>query len=453
MRVAVVGGGIAGLTTAWTLTRERPGTEVVVFEAADRVGGKLRRADLAGERVDVGAEAMLVRRPEGADLVAELGLELVHPLTTAASIRANGALHPVPRGTVMGVPASAAAVADVLDRETLARIEAEPTASPLPPLTDDVAIGALVAERVGPQVVDRLVEPLLAGVYAGRPARLSLRSTVPQLWQALRAGGSLVEAARRSLPPAPVGAPAPVFGSLSGGLGRLPEELVTRGGFVVRSGATVRELRRVGGGFELVVGPVPSATVESFDAVVVAVPPPAAARLLTDLAPDAAAALGAVDLASVAVVSAAFRDVDLPAGSGLLVAPDDGLAVKGVTISSQKWGGAPDGLVRLRMSLGRAGDTRTLQRSDAQLAELALADLATLYGEFPAPVDTRVTRWGGGLPQYDVGHADRVAVVRAAVAEVPALAVAGAAYDGVGVPAVIGSARAAAHRLLGTSGS
>lgn len=450
MRVAVVGGGIGGLTVAWELSRRRPDAEVVVLEAAERVGGKLRVADLAGQPVDVGAEAMLVRRPEGAELVAELGLELVHPLTTSASIRAAGSLHPVPTGTVMGVPSGPETVADVLDAETLARVAAEPSDPPLPPLTDDVAVGQVVADRVGRQVVDRLVEPLLAGVYAGRPARLSLRAAVPQLWVHLRDGGSLVDAARRSLPAATTGPRPPVFGSVRGGLGRLPGELVRQGRFAVRTGVTVRELRRTAQGFDLVTGSVPGAVVEHVDAVVVAVPPPAAARLLATVAPQAAAALAAVELASVAVVSAAFRtaDVDLPAGSGLLVAPDEGLAVKGVTITSQKWGVDADGLTLLRTSLGRAGETRTLQRSDDDLVALALADLQTLYGRRFAPLDTRVTRWGGGLPQYDVGHTERVAAVRAAVAAVPGLAVAGAAYDGVGVPAVIGSARAAAHRVI-----
>lgn len=446
----MVGGGIAGLTAAWELGRSLPGAEVVVLESSGRVGGKLRRVTLAGAPVDVGAEAMLVRRPEGAELVAELGLELIHPATTAATIRAAGSSHAIPKNTVMGVPTSADAVAGVVDAETLARIDAEPATTPLAPLTDDVAVGELVAARLGPQVVDRLVEPLLAGVYAGRPTRLSLRSAVPQLWHHLRDGGSLVEAARRSLPAAPVvgAAAAPVFGSLRGGLGRLPEELVAQGHFEVRTDVTVRDLRRAGRGFELVVGPVPSATVLPFDAVVIAVPPPAAARLLADVAPDAAVALAAVELASVAVVSFALRDVDLPAGSGMLVAPDEGLAVKGVTISSQKWGGDPDGPTLLRTSLGRAGDTRTLQRSDDDLVALALADLQTLYAQPFRPVETRVTRWGGGLPQYDVGHADRVATVRAAVAQIPGLAVAGASYDGVGVPAVIGSARAAARTLV-----
>jgi oxygen-dependent protoporphyrinogen oxidase len=170
------------------------------------------------------------------------------------------------------------------------------------------------------------------------------------------------------------------------------------------------------------------------------------------VAPAAATALDAIELASVAIVSAAFRDAGLPAGSGLLVAPDEGLAVKGVTITSQKWGVDAGGLTLLRASLGRAGETRTLQRSDDDLVALALADLRTLYDRPFTPVDTRVTRWGGGLPQYDVGHLDRVATVRAAVAEVPGLAVAGAAYDGVGVPAVIGSARAAARTLLDATG-
>jgi oxygen-dependent protoporphyrinogen oxidase len=209
---------------------------------------------------------------------------------------------------------------------------------------------------------------------------------------------------------------------------------------------TVRGIRRTPSGFVLVCGPVPEPELIECDGLVVAVPPAKAARLLAEVAPAAAAELNGIESASVAIVTFAFRGIDLPAGSGLLVGLREGLAVKGVTITSQKWALDTD-LTVLRASLGRAGEAQLLQRPDEDLVGIARHDLRSLLGVDADPADTLVTRWGGGLPQYAVGHVERVDRIRAAVADVPRLAVCGAAYDGVGIPAVIASATAAAEHL------
>jgi oxygen-dependent protoporphyrinogen oxidase len=448
VRIAVVGGGISGLTAAWTLARG--GADVVLLEAAPRVGGKLRVEPVAGIPVDVGAEAILVRRPEAVELLAELGLagETIAPLTLAARLRVGGGLHPIPARTTMGVPGDLDALraSGALTEHALERVAAEPASDPLPPLTDDVAIGQLVRARLGNEVADRLVEPLLGGVYAGRADRLSLRATVPALAAALAGGGSLVGAAA-SLAPAPGAGGGPVFTALRGGVGRLPDALAASGAFEVRTGVTVRAIERTGTGFTLTSGAVPVPERMRVDAVVIATPPAKAARLLPALAPVAAAELAAIESASMAVISLAYADIELPEGSGLLVGIREGLAVKGVTISSQKWPMDTGGLTLLRASVGRAGEEQLLQRSDEQLVALVRSELVALLGIDADPVDARVTRWGGGLPQYGVGHLERVARIRSAVAAVPGLAVCGAAYDGVGIPACIASARAAATLL------
>lgn len=446
MSVAVVGGGISGLAAAWTLAGA--GADVVVLEAAPSVGGKLRTATVGDVRVDVGAEAMLARRPEGVDLMRQLALEPIAPLTTSASVRAGGALHPLPARTMLGIPADldAARASGVLTEHALARIEAEPAAAPLPPLDSDVAVGALVRDRLGNEVADRLVEPLLGGVYAGRADALSFRATMAPVAAALARGGSLVQAVRTVVGPAPV-SDVPVFASLPGGLGRLPVALAGSGRFEVRTGVTVRSLRRDGAGFVLDCGAVPTSYRLRADQVVVAVPPAKAARMLADVTPVAAAELAGVETASVAIVTFAFATLDLPPGSGLLVGAREGLAVKGVTISSQKWPLETGGLTLLRASVGRAGDAHLLQRPDSDLVGLVRHELAALLGIGAEPVDAVVTRWGGGLPQYAVGHLDRVARIRAGIGAVPGLAVCGAAFDGVGIPACIASAIAAATRL------
>jgi protoporphyrinogen/coproporphyrinogen III oxidase len=443
--IVVVGGGIAGLSAAWSLAAA--GERVLVLEGSDRVGGKLRTGSVAGVEVDVGAEAMLARRPEGVALVRDLGLNEVSPLTTAAYVRAGGALHPLPARTMFGIPADPDAVrsSGVLTEHALARIENEPTLDPLPPLAGDLAVGPLVRDRLGNEVADRLVEPLLGGVYAGRADEISLQAAMPALHAQLRAGGSLVRAAQVVTSPRDP-ADGPVFASVPGGLGRIPEALARSGRFEVRTGITVRAVRHTPGGFALECGPVPEPELITCAGLVIATPAAKAARLLRDIAPTAAAELAAIESASVAIATFAYRDVALPAGSGLLVGTREGLAVKGVTISSQKWALDTD-LTVLRASLGRVGEAHVLQRSDEELLALARRELRTLLGIEAEPLDAVLTRWGGGLPQYAVGHVERVARIRAAVASVPRLAVCGAAYDGVGIPAVIGSAYAAADRV------
>jgi oxygen-dependent protoporphyrinogen oxidase len=461
-RVVVVGGGIAGLAAAWELASRLPTAQVVLLEAAAEVGGKLRVAELAGIPVDVGAEALLARRPEGVQLIhaAGLGASLIAPLTTAAGLRAGGVNRRLPAGTMMGIPADLVALrkSGVLGAQALARVTAEESLPAMAALTADVSVGELVRDRLGDEVLERLVEPLLGGVYAGRADELSLAATMPALAARLRAcGGSLVAAARTvtdvgTRAPASISgpdtAPAPVFNSLTGGLGTLALALAASGKFTVRTGVTVRSVRRTASGLALECGPVPEPELVEADGVVLAVPAAKAATLLADVAVIAATELSQVQTASMAIVSLAYRDVAPPPGSGLLIGVGEGFAVKAVTLSSQKWPGTPAGLTVLRASLGRAGETRDLQRPDAELVGLVRGELGRLIGVTDVPVDALVTRWGGGLPQYGVGHVELVARIRASVASVAGLAVCGATYDGVGVPACISSARLAVEQVI-----
>jgi oxygen-dependent protoporphyrinogen oxidase len=441
-RAVVVGGGIAGLTAARELAAA--GREVVVLEGSPRIGGKLLTAEVAGVSVDVGAESMLARRPEGMDLAREVGLGLVHPASTASAVWTRGALRPLPR-SVMGVPVDPDQVAasGILDDAGVDRLRHERTG---PDIGDeDVSVGDLVADRLGGEVVDRLVEPLLGGVYAGHARLLSARATVPQLVAWSR--GSLVAGAADALA-ASTG--APVFAGIAGGMGRLPRAVAS--GLDVRTDATVRALRRTPDGFALVVGPTTAEQELVADEVVLATPAAPTARLLQMVAPVAAAELAAIESASMAVVTLAFpaQDVGGLGGSGFLVPPVDGRTIKASTFSFNKWEWvreAGGGLLLLRTSIGRHREESVLQVADEDLVAASLADLRDATGLAARPVDTHVQRWGGGLPQYAVGHLDRVARVRAAVAEVPGLGVCGAAYDGVGIPAVIASARRAVADL------
>ncbi|MFF8028487.1 protoporphyrinogen oxidase [Streptomyces sp. NPDC007896] len=453
-QVVVIGGGIAGLAAAHRLLDR--GARVTVLEASDRVGGKLLPGEIAGARVDLGAESMLARRPEAVALAREVGLAdcLQPPATATASLWTRGTLRPMPKGHVMGVPGTAAALSGVLSDEGLARIERD-AELPRTEVGDDVAVGEYVAARLGREVVDRLVEPLLGGVYAGDAYRISMRLAVPQLFAAVRTHDSLTEAVREiQAKAAAAQQTGPVFMGIEGGVGQLPlavaRSVRARGGEIV-TGATVTELRRAeDGGWRVVAG----GRVLHADGVVVAVPAGAAAALLRAEAPAAATELAGVEYASMALVTLAYRraDVSLPEGSGFLVPPVDGHTIKASTFASQKWGWIAEenpGLLVLRTSVGRYGETEVLGRDDADLVDVSRHDLSEATGLAAEPVATRVTRWDDGLPQYPVGHHTRVARVREHVAKLPGLAVCGAAYDGVGIPACVASAYAAVDQLGG----
>ena len=496
-RVVVVGAGVAGLASAWELGKvlgERGG-EVLVLEAAHRAGGALAPvaldvpADEDGPEVrvvlDGGGESLLARRTEAVGLAIDVGLtaDLVTPAATRAVVASRGALEPMPRGTLMGVPSAAGSLAGLLDRDEVARAGAE---EPSAPVDGDVDVASWVGARLGPAVVDRLVDPLLGGVYAGSAASLSLRATLPALWPAAHDGAPVLPAVaaattvagaatRSAVAGGAVGASGAVgeavFAGIRGGVWRLAEALAAalpRVGGSVRLGAAVSAVEQVGSRWRVRVRPADGAAggaagpgtaddVVEADAVVLAVPPHVAAPLLAAVAPAAADLLGAVPAASLAIVTAVLPAGTLAAAdgleglSGVLVPPVEARTVKAMTFSSVKWawvGQAAGGRDVVRASVGRYGEGAVLRHDDETLARLVLADAGDLLGADLAPVATAVTRWDRALPQYVPGHVDRVAAVRAAVDGIPGLALAGAFFDGVGVPATIASARRAAARVL-----
>jgi oxygen-dependent protoporphyrinogen oxidase len=462
--VVVIGGGIAGLAAAFYL-RDEP-VRVTVLEGSPRLGGKLSASDVAGVSMDSGAEALLARRPEGIGLIEAAGLaaDLVPAGVTSSAIYTRGVLRPLPRRQFMGVPADIdeLAASDVVSGEGIARARAEST----PPFEGaDTSVTAYIGARLGVEVVDRLVDPLLGGVYAGRSEDLSFQATLAPLAAASRTHPTLTEAAAALLPPAPTPAltkadnskkPTPIFVTLTTGLGALPETVAKASGADARVNAMVRELARTASGWRLTIGSAADPEYLDADAVILATPAGPTARLLKRPAAEAAAELERIPYASMAIVTLAFRAGDFPAQqrSGYLVPAVDGRAVKAATFSTVKWphlarAADPRNPVHIvRCSVGRSGDVAVLQRDDDDLAALAAAELAESIGLTAPPVAHRVTRWGGGLPQYNVGHLDRVARIRAAVAAQPGLAVAGAAYDGVGIPACVATARQAADQVI-----
>ncbi|MDH4158974.1 MAG: protoporphyrinogen oxidase [Actinomycetota bacterium] len=449
-RVVVVGGGISGLTAALAVSRGLPAAAVTVVEASPSIGGKLVSAEVAGITVDAGAESVLARRPEALDLFGEVGLaeQVVYPGVSGAGILVDGTMRALPRRQLLGIPWDLRdlAASGVISSTGLLRIPLDHLL-PRTPVGEDISVGELVAARLGREVVDRLVEPLLGGVYAGHADELSLGATLPDVLARMRTDRSLLSAvAAVRVPPAD---DAPVFASLRGGLGRLPAAVAAASGANVLLGTPVERVDRVETGWLVSAGPhrLPA------DAVILAAPAAAAATLLAPHAAVAASLLAQVDYASVALVTYVFPRSAfdrLPSGTGFLVPPHEERVVKAATYASLKWPWVasehPDRVV-LRASVGRHRDEVDLARDDDDLAWAALGELATVTGVRDAPLAQLVTRWDAALPQYAVGHPGRVATVREGVARFPTLAVCGAALDGVGIPACIASGRAAAAQV------
>jgi oxygen-dependent protoporphyrinogen oxidase len=436
MRIVVVGGGITGLAAAHRAAQL--GADVVVVEQSPAVGGKLRRASLPdGTQVDAGAEAFAVRDPQTGEpspvfeLAGELGLALVSPGVSRAAIAGPGGLEPIPAGTLMGIPSDPA-------------LERAPYNGPLLAAGEDVAVGALVRNRLGDDVVERLVDPMLGGVYAGRADDLSLAATIPALAVACTEHPMLTGAVRAVLAARPRDE-SPLFATVRGGPYRIIVELMARiGPDRVSTGQPVRELCRTADGrWRLTVGSARNPETLTADGVVLAVPATPANKLL--------AQVSTVDVplayASVALVTVVLPEAALPELSGFLVPGTMSSNIKAVTFLDRKWPHLRQpGQTLARISLGRFGEEGVLQRPDGDLAELAAGELADLVGTPRRPIAAAVHRWGGALPQYPPGHPARVAAARAAL---PAgLALAGAAFDGVGIPACVRSGRTAAERVV-----
>lgn len=507
--VAVVGSGIAGLAAAWELVTagdgvlastqtgvRNPAAEpaapiVHVVEAADRIGGKLASTTFAGRAVDLGADAFLARRPEALELCEQLGLtdELVPVGASGAMILARGRLRAMPVGLNLGVPVrwwplARSGILSIAESMAVTKDLFLPYRGSGPG-DDDRSVAEVVGERMGWPVVERLVDPLIGGIHAGGVETLSAEMTFPALLAASRHGGSLMRnlgggAADRSPRSSPTGATTssispvagPAFWSFRDGTAslarRLAERLATRG-VTIHTGTTVRAMTSEDGGatdgrrWRLTMGCTGSAPPGErcqpllVDGVVLAVPAPTAGRLLAPLAPVAAAMLTAVDYASVAVVTMSIptRALGKPlSGTGFLVPRTTNIngqapLITGCTYLSRKWPHlARPGDHLIRVSTGRFGDTRPSQLDDDELAGSVFGELERVLDIHGAPGDSMVTRWENAFPQYPVGHLTDVAAIHASVSNLPGVAVAGAAYHGVGIPACVGSGRTAARQIL-----
>ncbi|WP_042501238.1 protoporphyrinogen oxidase [Thermaerobacter marianensis] len=495
-RVAVVGGGIAGLAAALRLleTARARGApcDVQVIEADGRVGGKVRTERTGGFVIEQGPDSLVASKPHGIQLARHLGLDadLVAPGPAAGRtfIVWNGRLQPMPPGFALGVPVSARALwsSPLFGFAGKLRASLEPF---IPPRRDgaDEPVAAFLRRRLGREVTERLAAPLLAGVASGDPEVLSIQATFPQLVQLEREFGSLVRGMarqrrtgganrtnRRSAVAAAAtqpgergagGSPAAgvrtPFVTLRGGLGQLAAAAAQRiealGGRII-TGARITAIEPVstpgtaggaaGGptGYRLTAA---DGSTQVVDGLVLAVPAWAAASLVEPFLPAVAERLAAIPYKPTAVVALAYPEERAGRldGSGFIVPPGERRFITACTWVSSKWPGtAPPGMALLRAFGGRPGED-PLVLPDEELVARVRADLAELAGVEGEPALVRVYRWPRAIPQYPVGHLDRMAAVRAALQEHPRLVLAGAGYFGMGVPDCIRQGEAAAEAL------
>ena len=468
----IVGGGIAGLSAAWELTGGANGPDensprVEVIEASDHLGGALVTTSFAGRTIDLGADGFLARRPEAVTLVRELGLEdqLEAINASGASIWLNGALDVLPEGLVLGFPAYSKTLKSMRGLSWRAKLAARRDEWMPRRLSvgNDATIGTIARTKLGRELTYQFIEPLIGGIQAGRIDDLSARSVFPPLLDAARKGGSLMKAMRPSGPvnPGPAAqtvTSGPAFYSLLGGVGSLPVELARHlheRGVVLRTGVGVSAVRRTPSGIYPWEVDTPTTSTLA-NAVIFATPAPVVAKLVGDIDPNLER-LRAIPSAGAAMVSfnLARSEITLPEkGTGVLVplgthwSGEGTMMVTAVTFLDRKWPRLTrEHDVVLRAHVGRIDDDRWAAMSDDELTSRVTSELEQLLPRFGTVLEAKVQRWPAGLPQYYLGHDEMVASAKASAATLR-IALAGSAYDGVGIPASIGSGRRAAREVL-----
>jgi len=460
--VAVIGGGISGLAAAHRLMERSPEIDVTLLEAGQQLGGVVATEHRDGYLIEQGADSFITNKPWGVDLCRRLGLE-DELIPTDETFRRSLVLRkgkpvPVPKGFMLLAPAK---VWPVL---------ASPVFSPLGKLRmgceyfiprrtgiGDESLAAFVRRRFGREALDRLVQPLVGGIYTSDPEQLSLQATLPRFLDMEREHRSLIRASKKraarqaAAETAGSGARYGLFVTLRHGLGRLFDRLQERieSDGTIHCNTPVVRAKPVGGGWRLELS---DGTAERFDAVVLACRAFQAAEILNGMDGELATELRGIEYASSAVVVSGHRlaDVAHPLDAfGLVIPAIENRKVLAVSFSSRKFPGrAPDGRVLLRTFVGGAMQPELMQQSDEEMIATVRAELAALLGVTGEPDFADVVRYDNAMPQYHVGHLDRVAKIEEQMAKHPGLAIAGNAYRGVGIPDCIHSGEQAAERLF-----
>ncbi len=457
-RIAIVGGGISGLAAAFAVEeRRRAGEalEFVVYESGPRFGGVLFTEQVQGCLIEAGPDSFLTEKPWAADLCRRLGIadQLIgsNDADRKTYILVKGKLLPMPDGLMFMVPTqlSPAILSPLFSPATKLRVAREWWYQARVSNGDE-SVAALVDRHYGAEMVDRLADPLLAGVYGGEAAQLSARAVLPRLVEMESKYGSLgrgMLAARKRVnrsQPAP-----PIFSSLQGGMQQLAEALVAwLPAEALRADSPVQAVQRQDRGWVVSAGYAS----DQFDAVILATPATTAAPLLEIASAELASELKAISYSSSVTVALGFDQnvrANLPAGFGFLVPRREGKRLLAATFVHNKFPHrAPKDRALLRCFLGGSRDEEVLQLTDENILNVVRDELRQILGVKAAPLFTRLYRWKGAMAQYTVGHLERLQRIEGLVKQLPGLALAGNAYRGIGVPDCIRSGEAAVQQVL-----
>ncbi|MFO7271125.1 MAG: protoporphyrinogen oxidase [Sphaerobacter thermophilus] len=459
-RVAIIGGGIAGLAAAYRLRQADSGLALTLVEADTRLGGKIRTERMEGLVIEAGPDSFLASKPAAAALCEVLGLGDRIVSTTRESggtyILHRGRLEPLPEGITMLVPTKVRPLLRSRLLSTRGKLRLATEYFRRPRLDDaDESVASFVRRRFGDEVFDHMAQPLLSGIYAGDAEQLSLLATFPRLRETELRYGSLIRgmlAQRRAAPPPPPGGGQPrgAFLSLRDGLGELIDALVASlDGIDWRVGVAAVAVEPVNGGW---IVHLADGSAVAADAVLLATPAWATADLVAGIDEELAELLRGIPYVSTATISLAYRREDVGqvgVGRGFVIPRIEGRELTAVTWASSKFPHrAPEDLVLLRAFVGSAGREEAVDLPDDQLLDLVRRELREILGMDATPVLTYIHRWYRALPQYVLGHLERVEAIDRRLEQHPGLLLLGAAYRGVGIPDCIVSGERAAARAL-----
>jgi protoporphyrinogen/coproporphyrinogen III oxidase len=448
-RVAILGAGISGLAAALDL---REAFDVTIYDRAHRAGGCVETLREGGFTMEMGPDSLLIDKPWGKAMLERLGLDDrivgMLPEFKGARIVHKGRLHRIPSEFRLFTPTSLPALltSGIFSPWGLVRAAMEPFI-PARTLLQDESLASFVTRRFGREVLDRLAQPLIGGIYSANPRRLSMEATLPQFPELERRYGSLIRAMRANKG----NRPAPQLVSLRDGLGSLVDALEDELGSQVRVNAEAVSLERARDGWVISFA---DGTRSAADAVVCALPAYAAAGLLRGVDSQLADLLDHIRYNSIATINIAYDASaarNLPRTTGFVVPNVEGHHITAATIATQKYPHrAPEGKVLLRAFIGGALQAPLVERTDERLTDMAREEFARLLGITAEPLFAAVRRWMRLLPEYGLGHTMLVHDIEARTAALPNLALAGSAYRGVGIPDCIHTGQLAAGRLLGT---
>jgi oxygen-dependent protoporphyrinogen oxidase len=467
-RIAVIGGGIAGLAAAHRVGELNAGCQATLFEAGEKVGGVLSTVHRDGFQVERSADNFITTIPWGIDLCRRLGLEdrliQTNPAYRRTFVVCRGRLHRLPDGFLMMAPTQMWPLAVTPILSPLGKLRSACEFFIPPRKSDeDESMAAFVRRRLGREAFDRLVEPLVSAVYAADLEQLSLMATLPRFREMERMHGSLIRAMRRQMKSKPAGssesgARYSMFVTLRDGLSSLVEAIAAKlppGS--IRLNSPVDRIERDGVGWRIFTksphpGPLPKGEGEFFDAIILATPSPITAKLLKPLDDELAAELAAIKHSGTAIVSLGYddRNVGHPLdGMGAVVPAVERSPILAISFSSRKYAHrAPEGKTLLRVFVGGARHPEMAEMPDDELLPLVREHTEKLLKIDGEPEFCDMAHWPGTMPQYHVGHRERVARIRAKVSGLPHLDLAGNAYAGVGIPDCIHGGQLAAERIV-----